>query len=310
MDGDRAFVGRGYDGMCYLCPHFNQLCQQPPMVAHSNAIGRFGVIGKLIDKPRFDQRRNIHKQQILHVILAEAAVFMVMLLLRDKTKSNSGETSMNNSNPTTNFRAIYSTNAVVRQTYMLLSMTLLTSAAAAWLSMSLQLGAGSSLLFSLVGLGMIFFLRKAANSPWALFFVFAFTAIEGLSLGPVINHYLQMTNGANIVMQALGGTAAIFLILSAYTLTSKKDFSFLGGFLFTGLIIVIVTSIVGMFFNIPGMQLAIAAASVLIFSGLILFDTSRIIQGGETNYVVATVSLYLDILNLFLSLLRLLSNRN
>lgn len=217
---------------------------------------------------------------------------------------------MNNSNPTTNFRAIYSTNAVVRQTYMLLSMTLLTSAAAAWLSMSLQLGAGSSLLFSLVGLGMIFFLRKAANSPWALFFVFAFTAIEGLSLGPVINHYLQMTNGANIVMQALGGTAAIFLILSAYTLTSKKDFSFLGGFLFTGLIIVIVTSIVGMFFNIPGMQLAIAAASVLIFSGLILFDTSRIIQGGETNYVVATVSLYLDILNLFLSLLRLLSNRN
>lgn len=217
---------------------------------------------------------------------------------------------MSSSNPISAIREAYSTNAVVRQTYILLSMTLLTSAATAWLSQSLHLGSGTSLVCSLVGLGMIFFLRTAAQSPWALLFVFAFTAIEGLSLGPIIDHYLRMTNGTSIVMQALGGTAGIFLILSAYTLTTKKDFSFLGGFLFTGLIVVIVASVVGMFFHVPGMQLAIAAASVLIFSGLILFDTSRIIQGGETNYIIATIGLYLDILNLFLSLLRLLSNRD
>jgi modulator of FtsH protease len=203
----------------------------------------------------------------------------------------------------------YSTNTVVRQTYMLLSMTLLTSAATALVSMWLQLGYGASLIFSLVGLGMIFFLRKAARSSWALVFVFAFTAIEGLSLGPIINHYLHMENGASVVMQALGGTGAIFLVLSGYALTSKKDFSFLGGFLFTGLIVLIVASIAGMFFNVPAMQLAIAAAGVMIFSGFILYDTSRIINGGETNYVIATIELYLDILNLFLSLLRLLSNR-
>lgn len=212
-------------------------------------------------------------------------------------------------NPVNSIQATYSTNTVVRQTYMLLSMTLLTSAATALLSMWLQLGPGSSLLFSLVGLGMIFFLRTAARSSWALIFVFAFTGIEGLSLGPLINHYLRMTNGASIVMQALGGTGAIFLTLSAYALTSKKDFSFLGGFLFTGLIVLIVASIAGMFFHVPAMQLAIAAAGVMIFSGFILFDTSRIINGGETNYVVATIELYLDLLNLFLSLLRLLSNR-
>lgn len=203
----------------------------------------------------------------------------------------------------------YSINTVVRQTYMLLSMTLLTSAVTAMIGMWLNLGYGISLICSLVGLGMIFFLRKAARSSWALLFVFAFTAIEGLSLGPIINHYLRMESGTSIVMQALGGTGGIFLILSAYALTSKKDFSFMGGFLFAGLIVLIVASIAGMFFNVPGMQLAIAAAGVMIFSGYILYDTSRIINGGETNYVIATIELYLDILNLFLSLLRLLGNR-
>jgi modulator of FtsH protease len=129
----------------------------------------------------------------------------------------------------------------------------------------------------------------------------------GASIGPMLNHYLAMTGGPALVMQALGGTAVVFFGLSAYALTTRKDFSYMGGFLSVGLLVAIVAIIANIFLNIPALSLTISAAVVMIMSGLILFDTSRIINGGETNYIRATVSLYLDIYNLFIHLLHLLT---
>jgi len=198
------------------------------------------------------------------------------------------------------------TNKVLRNTYLLLSMTLLCSAVTAGISMAIGLGPGSALVLSLVGFGMIFWVHKAAESSQGLVAIFAFTAVMGAALGPLLNRYLGLPNGPAIVMQALGGTALIFLTLSGYALSSRKDFSYMGGFLITGLIVAIVASLVNIFLGIPALSLAISAAVVMIMSGLILFDTSRIINGGETNYIRATISLYLNIYNLFTSLLHLL----
>ena len=128
----------------------------------------------------------------------------------------------------------------------------------------------------------------------------------GASLGPTLSHYAAMPNGGSLIMQALGGTALIFFALSGYALTSKKDFSFMGGFLMVGLIVVIVAGIANLFFQIPALSLAMSAAIIMIMSGLILFDTSRIINGGERNYIRATMSLYLNVYNIFTSLLHLL----
>jgi modulator of FtsH protease len=200
-----------------------------------------------------------------------------------------------------------SINKVVKNTYLLLGMTLLMSTATAGYAV-MSNAAPMNWILTLVGtFGLLFGVMYTRNSPIALPMVFAFTGFVGYSIGPTISMYLNLPNGAEIVTTSLGLTALIFLSLSAYALTTKKDFSFLGGFLFVGLIVGIVASIIGMFVDIPGLQLAVAAAFVLIFSGYILFDTSRIINGGETNYVMATVSLYLDILNLFLSLLQLVA---
>ena len=127
-----------------------------------------------------------------------------------------------------------------------------------------------------------------------------------IALGPMLNYYVGLANGPALIMQALGGTALVFFTLSAYVLTTRKDFSFLGGFLMTGLIVAVIASIALIFFQAPMAQLALSAMIVLLMSGFILFDTSRIIHGGETNYIMATVSLYLDIYNLFVSLLHLL----
>jgi len=140
--------------------------------------------------------------------------------------------------------------------------------------------------------------------------IFLFTGLLGGSLGPMLNAYLSLANGPQIVMQALGGTAIIFLSLSAYALTTRKDFSFMGGFLMTGLIVVLIASLANIFLAIPMLSLVSSAAIVLIMSGLILFDTSRIIHGGETNYIRATVGLYLSIYNLFVNLLALLGVMN
>lgn len=196
-------------------------------------------------------------------------------------------------------------NKVIKNTYLLLSMTLLFSAATAGFAVASN-AAPMHWLLSIGGtLGLLFAVMFARNSIMALPLVFAFTGFMGYTIGPTISLYLSIPNGSEIVTTAMGMTAVIFLSLSAYALTTKKDFSFLGGFLFVGLIVAIVASLVGIFVEIPGLQLAVSAACVLIFSGYILYDTSQIIHGGQTNYVMATVSLYLDILNLFMSLLHI-----
>lgn len=198
------------------------------------------------------------------------------------------------------------TNKVLRNTYMLLGMTLLNSAVFTGIAMALNIGHGTALVLSLVGLGMLFVVHKTADSSKGLAAIFVFTALLGAALGPMLQAYLALPNGSELVMQALGGTALVFFALSGYALTTRKDFSFMGGFLMVGLLVIVVASIANIFFQVPAVSLAISAAAVFIMSGLILFDTSRIIHGGETNYIRATVALYLDIYNLFVHLLHLL----
>ncbi|MFT7409468.1 MAG: modulator of FtsH protease [Oleispira sp.] len=205
------------------------------------------------------------------------------------------------------------TQKVLRNTYMLLSMTLAFSALTAGISMSINLGSGTAMMMSLAALALVWFvLPRTANTAMGLPVVFLFTGLLGAALGPMLNRYLALPNGAEMVMQALGGTAIIFFSLSAYVLTTKKDFSFMGGFLFAGLMIVIVGAVGAMiasyFFgvDISLFSLVLSGAIVLLMSGLILFDTSRIINGGETNYIMATVGLYLNIYNLFTALLHII----
>ena len=200
-----------------------------------------------------------------------------------------------------------STNKVLRNTYMLLGMTLLFSALTAGISMAMGLGQGAALILMLVGFGLLFLVNKTADTSKGLLAIFAFTGVMGASIGPMLNYYLAMPNGPSLVMQALGGTAIIFFGLSAYALTTRKDFSFMGGFLMIGLLVAVVAMIANIFLAIPALSLTISAAVVMIMSGLILFDTSRIVNGGETNYIRATVSLYLNIYNLFIHLLSLLT---
>ena len=201
--------------------------------------------------------------------------------------------------------SVLSTNKVLKNTYMLLGMTLAFSAVCATISMAMGLGHGAALVLSLVGFGLLFVVHKMADSSKGLLAIFAFTGVMGASIGPMLNYYLSMPGGSALVMQALGGTAVVFFGLSAYALTTRKDFSYMGGFLMTGLIVAIVASIANIFLGIPALSLTISAAIIMIMSGLILFDTSRIINGGETNYIRATVSLYLNIYNLFIHMLHL-----
>jgi modulator of FtsH protease len=205
------------------------------------------------------------------------------------------------------------TQKVLRNTYMLLGMTLAFSALTAGIAMSMNLGGGAAMMMSLAALAIVWFvLPRTANTAMGLPVVFLFTGLLGAALGPMLNRYLALPNGTEMVMQALGGTAVIFFSLSAYVLTTKKDFSFMGGFLFAGLMVVIVGMVGGMiasyFFGVDVslLSLALSGAIVLLMSGLILFDTSRIINGGETNYIMATVSLYLNIYNLFTALLHII----
>jgi modulator of FtsH protease len=144
------------------------------------------------------------------------------------------------------------------------------------------------------------------NSVWGLVSVFALTGFMGLTLGPILSMYLSIPNGDQIVMTAMGGTGVIFLGLSGYALTTRKDFSFLGGFLMVGILVAFLAGIASLFFSMPGLSLAVSAMFVLLMSGLILYQTSQIIHGGETNYIMATVTLYISIYNLFVSLLQLL----
>jgi len=197
-------------------------------------------------------------------------------------------------------------NKVLRNTYMLLSMTLAFSAVTAGISMAMNLSHIAAIVMMLVAFGLMFVVNKKAEQASGIFWIFAFTGLMGASLGPMLNMYAAMPNGGSLIMQALGGTALIFFSLSGYALTSKKDFSFMGGFLMVGLIVAIIAMLANMFFQIPALSLAISAAVIMIMSGLILYDTSRIINGGERNYIRATVSLYLNIYNIFVHLLHLL----
>ncbi|MCL6268808.1 Bax inhibitor-1/YccA family protein [Sansalvadorimonas sp. 2012CJ34-2] len=198
-------------------------------------------------------------------------------------------------------------NKVIKNTYMLLGMTLLFSAAMAWVSMSIGAGFMSPILSLVISLGLLFAVQAARNSIWALPLVFAFTGFFGFNFGPLLSVYLANPALSEILMTALGSTAFIFFGLSAYVMVSKKDFSFLRGFVFVGLLVLVGASLVSLFVDMSGLSLAISAGAVLLASALILFDTSRIIHGGETNYIMATVSLYLDIYMLFIHLLNLLT---
>ncbi len=206
--------------------------------------------------------------------------------------------------------AVTSTNKVLRNTYMLLSMTLLFSASMAGVAMAMD-APYMGWIPLIVAFGLLFAISRFKNSAWGIALVFAFTGILGFALGPILNFYMQTAAGTQTVLTALGLTGMIFFSLSGYVLATKKDFSYMAGFLMTGMWVVIgsiVLLLVGSWlgWQISGLHLAISAAVVLLMSGFILFDTSRIINGGETNYIMATVSLYLSIYNLFTSLLHLL----
>jgi modulator of FtsH protease len=203
-----------------------------------------------------------------------------------------------------------SQNRVLRNTYWLLSLTLLFSAGTAAATTALQLP-HPGILVTLIGyFGLLFLTMRLRNSAWSLVSVFALTGFMGYTLGPIVGHYLAMPNGHQVVMMALGGTAAVFLGLSAYATASRRDFSFMGGFLMTGIIMAFLAGLAAIFFAVPALALTVSAAFVLLMAGLILYQTSQIIHGGETNYVMATVTLYVSIYNLFASLLHLLGFTN
>lgn len=194
---------------------------------------------------------------------------------------------------------------VLRNTYALLAMTLLFSAGVAVAALVLQLPA-PGLVLTLIGyFGLLFAVFKLQNSGWALPAVFALTGFMGYTLGPLLARYLELPGGAQSIALALVATGATFLALSGYVLTTRRDFSFMGGFLFIGMVIALIAGIAAMLLEIPALGLAVSAAVALLSAGLILFETSRIVHGGETNYVMATVSLYVSVFNLFTSLLSL-----
>lgn len=214
-------------------------------------------------------------------------------------------TSLNNMASRTQ-SSVLASNSVIRNTYTLLSMTLLFSALVAGVSMSLNLP-HPGLLLTLAGyFGLLFATSKFRNSSLGLAFVFALTGFMGYTLGPILNSYLSLPNGGEVIMTAMGGTGVIFLGLSGYALVSRKDFSFMGGFLMVGILVAFVAGLGAIFFEMPALSLAVSSMFVLLMSGLILYETSNIIHGGETNYIMATVTLFVSIFNLFTSLLHLL----
>ena len=203
---------------------------------------------------------------------------------------------------------ILATHKVLRNTYALLAMTLLFSAGTAAMAMFLNLP-HPGIIVTLVGyFGLLFLTNKFSHNAWGIVFVFALTGFMGLTLGPILSFYVtHINNGGQLVMTALGGTGAIFLGLSGYALATRKDFSFMGGMLMAGILVAFLASLAAVFVpDMPGLHIAVSAMFILLMSGMILYQTSAIIHGGETNYILATVSLYVSIFNLFTSLLQLL----
>lgn len=201
--------------------------------------------------------------------------------------------------------AALATNKVIRNTYMLLSMTLAFSAVMAFVAMATGARPISWIVMIAVFIGGPFLIHALRNSVWSLPLTFVFTGFMGYVLGPIVSLYLSLPNGSEIVMGALATTAVTFVGLSAYALTTRKDFSFLGGFVFVGFLVVLAAIVANLFLGLPALSLAISAAAVLVVSAAILFDTSRMVHDGETNYVMMTVSLYANIYVLFLHLLNL-----
>ena len=194
---------------------------------------------------------------------------------------------------------------VLRNTYALLAMTLLFSAAVASAAVAYQWRA-PGIMLTLVGyFGLLFAIHKFQNSAWALPAVFALTGFMGYTLGPLLTHSFALPGGAQTVSMALAATGATFIGLSAYVLLTRRDFSFMGGFLFCGMVIALLAGIAAAVFDIAALELAVSAVVALLSAGLILFETSRIVNGGENNYVLATVGLYVSVFNLFTSLLSL-----
>jgi modulator of FtsH protease len=200
-----------------------------------------------------------------------------------------------------------SSNKVLKNTYMLLSATLGFSALTAMLSMAIGVPPiaylGSVIVAMVLG---IFVLPRTANSSKGIGVIFLITGLLGFGLGSVLSMYLALPNGPQIIATAFGGTGIIFLGLSGYALTSKRDFSFMGGFLFAGMMVLVLAMVANIFLQMPALSLAVSGGIILVMSGFILFDTSRIISGGETNYIMATYGLYLSIFNIFISLLNIL----
>ena len=199
------------------------------------------------------------------------------------------------------------TNKLIRNTYTLLSLTLLFSAMTAGIAIATDMPFMGPLVTLGGYFGLLFLTAKLRNSAWGILSVFALTGFMGLTLGPMINAYLQtFSNGGELVMLAMGGTGAIFLGLSGYALTTRKDFSFIGGFIMVGVLVAFLAGIGALIFNLPTLSLAVSAMFVLLMSGFILYETSNMVHGHETNYIMATVALYVSIYNLFTSLLHLL----
>ena len=203
-------------------------------------------------------------------------------------------------------------NKVLRNTYMMLALTMIPTIIGAAIGTSINFSfmaqhpiIGSLLMFGAM-MGLMFAVAALRNSAWGVVALLGFTLVAGLFLGPILQVALHLRNGAQLIGLAAGGTGIIFASLATIATVSKKDFSFMGKFLFIGLILLIVASLANMFFAIPALSLTISAIAVLIFSAYILFDVSRIVHGGETNYVMATLGLYLSIYNLFVNLLSLL----
>ena len=203
-------------------------------------------------------------------------------------------------------------NKVLRNTYMMLALTMVPTMIGAFAGMSMnfsfmaQSPIMSSLLMFGAMMGMLFAVSALRNSVWGIAALLGFTLVAGVFLGPILQVALHLKNGAQLIGMAAGGTGIIFFSLATIATVTKKDFSFMGKFLFIGLILLVVASLANMFFQIPALSLTLSAIAVLIFSAYILFDVSRIVHGGETNYVMATLGLYMSIYNLFINLLSLL----
>lgn len=203
--------------------------------------------------------------------------------------------------------SLLATNKLIKNTYLLLSLTLVFSAIMAGVSMAIRLPMGASMICSLAALGLLWFvLPRMANSVAGIWVTFAVTGLLGFGLGPVLTYYLSMPNGGQVVMTAMGGTGIIFLGLSGYALTTRKNFSFMAGYLFTGILVAFLAGIGALIFNLPALSLAVSAVFIMLMAGYILYQTSEMVHGGETNYILATVGLYIAIYNLFTSLLHLL----